>query len=118
MPRIYSDYINRIALSLPDQFIDVRTGDVHQPSPKVINQIEYHSKNGTLVHLIYSALQFYLNPKTTLGSTNKILQELEEIKNMLNHGYSPPAQKEISSPQAARAIDLKELEDVLEAFGG
>lgn len=123
MARTYTDYINKIALTVPDQFIDVKTGTVHSVSQKIQDQIEYHSNNDTLMHLVFSALNGYLHPKVVHGGTEEILIELMEIKKMLQHGYSPQNHSKLAPPLYNRStgsieLDLKEVEDVLEAFGG
>ncbi|MDP4164310.1 MAG: hypothetical protein Q8898_14510 [Bacillota bacterium] len=80
MPRTFTDYLNKTAITLPDTFIDVRTGDSHIVSPKIQNQIEYHANNNTLIHLVLSALNSYLHPRSLKGDNEEILLELLEIK--------------------------------------
>ena len=120
MFRTYTDYVNKTALTIPDKYIDVKTGETLQISTKVQEQIEYHSKNNTLIHLVLSSLQCYLHPKTiNEGSNQTLLNELNEIKNMLQMGYTPVSNKHIAENHLkSRPIDLKEVEDVLDAFGG
>lgn len=122
MSRIYRDYFNHTVLTIPDKFIDVKKGDSHTVAPEIIEEIEYHSKNNTLQHLIFSALHSYLNEKQiTQGNTNELLLELLEIKRMLNLG-SRNSHSINRSPQekipVSENVDLQEIEDLLEAFGG
>ena len=44
MSKIYTDYINKTALTIPGNFIDVKTGESHIVSSKVQDQIEYHAQ--------------------------------------------------------------------------
>ncbi len=124
MSKIYTDYDNKIAITVPDTFIDVKTGESHTVSTKLQEQIEYHAQNNTLIHLFFSALTTYLHPRTIKGGTEEILFELSEIKEMLqqgtyiqNHSNSLKSfhQKPIESLEG---LELKELEEVLDAFGG
>lgn len=122
MSKIYTDYINKTVLSIPDEFIDVKTGDSHLVSAKVKEQIEYHTNNNTLIHLVLSALNSYLHPSKLNGGMGEILFELTEIKKMVLQGYVPksvqagdPLNKDhIASPD----LNMKDLEDILEVFGG
>ncbi|WP_034669647.1 hypothetical protein [Bacillus methanolicus] len=122
MFRIYTDNINKIAITVPERFTDVKTGNTHAVSPKIQEQIEYHAKNNTLIHLVFSALNSYLNQKITNGSTSEILNELAEIKKILEHGYIPVNHKPdsllVENQNLPSNVDLSEVEDVLEAFGG
>jgi hypothetical protein len=123
MSEVYTDYVNKIVLSLPDKFIDVKTGATYSVTPKMYEQVEYHTNNNTLIHLLLSALNSYLHPKVINGSTEKIMIELSEIKNMLQQGYSPKGNFQLShsvSQQHKRPLDLgiKDVDDVLDAFGG
>ncbi|HZG59775.1 MAG TPA: hypothetical protein VEY68_04725 [Anoxybacillus sp.] len=122
MSKIYTDYMNRIALTIPDRFIDVKTGESYSVSPKIQEQIEYHTKNNTLIHLIFSALNSYLNTRTAQRVPDEILSELAEIKKMLEQGYIPAQHSSISLPSkeksAPKDLDIREVEDILEAFGG
>lgn len=122
MSRIYTDYMNKIALSVPDEFIDVKTGASRPVSLKIQEQIEYHTNNGTLSDLLYSALYHYLKPKARSGMNEEILCELLEIKKMIERGYVPVIPSINPSPAnhhpASKAVDLNEVEDVLDAFGG
>ncbi|QED46211.1 hypothetical protein [Cytobacillus dafuensis] len=123
MSRIYTDYINNIALTLPDRFIDVKTGDSLLVSSKIQEQIEYHANNNTLIHLLLSALNSYFHPKGANGGTEEILFQLAEIKKMMQHGYPPINNFQGLAPLnnkqgSTNILDMKDLEDVLEVFGG
>jgi hypothetical protein len=124
MSKIYTDYFNKTAITLPDKFIDVKTGESHTVSPKVQEQIEYHTKNSTLIHLVLSALNQYLNPRMVPGGTEEILVELSEIKKMLQEGIVKNESQGLIYPinQPEQSIDLdmdiKNLQKVLDAFGG
>ncbi|MCA0984413.1 hypothetical protein LCL89_10180 [Halobacillus yeomjeoni] len=122
MSRIYRDYFSHTLLTIPDTFIDVKTGDSQTVAPKVIEEIEYHSKNNTLQHLIFSALQSYLYEKrNTSVATSDVLLQLLEIKRMLNGGGGNPhevSKRTHEKPPVSEKVDLKEIEDLLEAFGG
>ncbi|MDE3838782.1 hypothetical protein C0966_05230 [Bacillus methanolicus] len=123
MVKTYTDYINKIAISIPDKFIDVKTGETHAVSQKLQEQIEYHANNSTLIHLVFSALDQYLKPKAANGVTEEILLELSEIKRMIENGYiplnhSPQSFVSKNKDLTPKSVDLKEVEDILEAFGG
>jgi hypothetical protein len=123
MTEIYTDYINRTVLTLPDKFIDVKTGETYNVSPKMKEQIEYHTNNNTLIHLLLSALNSYLHPKVLNGGTQEILHELFEIKNMMQKGYIQKNNLQVSFPSNHRHpepidLEMKDIEDVLDAFGG
>ena len=122
MSKMYTDYINKIALSVPNEFIDVKTGTSRPVSMKVQEQIEYHTNNGTLSHLLFSALHQYLKPRAGSGMNEEVLCELLEIKRMIERGYVPVSPAPRSSPvnhhPAPKAVDLREVEDILDAFGG
>ena len=121
MSKMYTDYINRTALTVPDIFIDVKSGENILVSAEILEQIQYHSENQTLIHLVLSALHQYLQPNQNNKSSEEILLELAEIKQMLQ-GYPPisastrsPVQ---SVPQEIDDLNMKEVEDILEVFGG
>ncbi|XIH33030.1 hypothetical protein C1N70_12150 [Cytobacillus firmus] len=121
MIRTYTDYVNKTALTIPDQFIDVKTGASVKVSKKLQEQVDYHSNNNTLIHLVLSALNSYLHPKNM--NSDIILSEIHEIKKMIQSGYVPvqtPAfkEKKILHEAIPDEVDIKEVEDVLEAFGG
>ncbi|MDQ0243048.1 hypothetical protein J2S09_000584 [Bacillus fengqiuensis] len=122
MSRIYTDYVNKIALSIPDEFIDVKTGVSRPISAKVQEQIEYHTNNGTLSHFLFSALHQYLRPRAGSGMNEEVLCELLEIKRMIERGYVPmgpaPRPAPLNRHPASKAVDLSEVEDILDAFGG
>ncbi|MDD9312117.1 hypothetical protein PUS82_12615 [Cytobacillus firmus] len=118
--RTYTDYANKTALTIPDHFIDVKTGNSVKVSQKIQEQVDYHSNNNTLIHLVLSALNSYLHPKNM--NSDIILSEIHEIKKMMRSGYAAgqtPAYKEtVFHGSKQDEVDLKEVEDVLEAFGG
>ncbi len=124
MSKIYTDYVNKIALSVPETYIDVKTGESHTVSTKIQDQIEYHAQNSTLNHLLFSALTTYLHPRSVNSGTEEILFELSEMKKILQQGtyvQSPsyPSNNLQKKPiQPLSELNLKELEDVLDAFGG
>lgn len=124
MFRTYTDYVNKTAITIPDKFIDVKTGASHTVSPIIQEQIEYHSKNNTLIHLVLSSLYCYLHPKTINEGSNQILlDEINEIKRMLQSVHIPlnhhsMAESHFKQKSESLPIDIKEVEDVLEAFGG
>ena len=124
MSKIHTDYVNKIAITVPEMYIDVKTGESHTVSTKVQNQIEYHAQNNTLNHLLFSALTTYLHPRTSGSKMEEILFELSQLKKMLQQGtyiQSPsyPSNTLQQKPiQPSSELDLKELEDVLDAFGG
>jgi hypothetical protein len=123
MSKIYTDYVNKTAISVPETYIDVKTGESHTVSSKVQDQIEYHSQNSTLIHLLFSALTTYLHPRTINGETEEILFELSEIKKVLQQGtyiqnHSNPLKSTHQKPiESLKGLDLKELEEILDAFG-
>ena len=124
MSNIYTDYLNKIAITVPERYIDVKTGESYIVSPKITEQIEYHADNSTLVHLVLSALHHYLTPKPVLnGGSAEILQELADIKSILAHGgfqiqSSSQPTTTIGESEAVKLLNMREVEDILEAFGG
>lgn len=124
MSNTYTDYHNKIAITVPERYIDVKTGESYAVSPKITEQIEYHADNSTLSHLVLSALHHYLSPKPVLqGGSSEILQQLADIKAILENGVyqiQPSAQPRGRKDQteAAKLLNMKEIEDILEAFGG
>lgn len=118
--KTYTDFIKKIALTIPEQFIDVKTGNSYQVSEKMLEQIEYHANNSTLNHLVFSALHDYMKSKSTNVSTNLILKELSTIKKLIKQGNfsenHPP--KRQYPTRSKNSLDMDEVEDVLEAFGG
>ena len=119
MPKTYTDYINKIAISIPDEFIDVKTGENIKVSSKIEEQIEYHAENSTLIHLIYSALNEYFSTKPDKQHDITILQELQSIKIMLEHGYIPGTPFKKSLPTNTKTkVNIDDVNEILEAFGG
>jgi hypothetical protein len=121
MSKMYTDYINRTALTVPDQFIDVKSGENILVSTEIIEQIQYHSENQTLIHLVLSALHQYLQPNQNNKSSEEILLQLDEIKQMLQGYPSISTRTRLpvkSAPQEIDDLDLKEVEDILDVFGG
>ena len=121
MSKMYTDYINRTALTVPDLFIDVKSGETISVSTEIFEQIEYHSENQTLIHLVLSALHQYLQPNQNNKSSEEILLQLAEIKQMLQGYPSISARTRLpvkSAPQEIDDLDMKEVEDILEVFGG
>ncbi|MCA1010977.1 hypothetical protein [Halobacillus halophilus] len=123
MSRIYRDYFNQTVLTIPDSFIDVKTGETRLVSPSIIEQLEYHSRNNTLQHFIISALTSYLSATPGhQGPGDEVLQELLEIKRMLRAGNSGNPNTGMNSARDTRfsagEVGSKEIEDILEAFGG
>lgn len=121
MSNTYTDYVNKIAITVPERYIDVKTGESYSVSPKIVDQIEYHADNSSLSHLVLSALHHYLNPKS--GGSVEILQQLADIRAILENGtyYIQPAVKTNTIKEetaAAKLLNMKEVEDILEAFGG
>lgn len=122
MSRIYRDYFNQTVLTIPDRFIDVKTGDSKIVSPKVMEEIKYHSENNTLQHFLFSALNEYLHKDSgQQESSHDLLGELLEIKKLLN-SEDPIRMRSHSNtevkPKHSHHVNIKEIEDVLEAFGG
>jgi hypothetical protein len=121
MSNMYTDYTSGIVLTVPNQFIDVKTGETYMVSAKVQEQIEYHANNQTLIHLILSCMNQYFHPKRMNGNTEEILMELTEIKQMLQ-GYHPTTSKKPvplnKSQNEPLDLDMKEVEDILDVFGG
>jgi hypothetical protein len=122
MSKMYTDHMNQIAIAVPEQFIDVRTGESVMVSSKIQEQIDYHAYNGTLIHLVLSALNNYFHSKQTSGGSEEVLMELSEIKRMLQQGHftrDPHAEVPLnSSGQGPMDIDINEVEDILDVFGG
>ena len=123
MSRTYTDYINKTAITIPETYIDVKTGESHIVSSKIEEQIEYHAQNSTLIHLLFSALTTYLQPRVISEGPEEILFELSEIKKILQQGtyiqnHSNPLKSTHQKPiESLKGLDLKELEEILDAFG-
>ncbi|WP_170169156.1 hypothetical protein [Mesobacillus subterraneus] len=124
MSNTYTDYENKIAITVPERYIDVKTGESYSVSPKIVDQIEYHAENSTLNHLVFAALHFYLNPRPSVnGGAGEILRQLADIKSILEHGvyqFKPAAQQRSNKEEtdAVKLLNIKDVEDILEAFGG
>ncbi|WP_409250830.1 hypothetical protein V1502_11710 [Bacillus sp. SCS-153A] len=122
MGETYTDYVNKVAVTIPEKYIDIKTGDSHTVSKLIQEQIEYHAHNHTLVHLIFSALDQYFRPSAKSSTNTEIIRELETIKLMLQQGYAPgPARHSYPSAagrQDSKPLDMRDLNDILEAFGG
>ncbi|WP_406945495.1 dehydrogenase [Halobacillus sp. SY10] len=122
MSNVYHDYFKQTVLTIPDSFIDVKTGDHHSVPPEILEEIAYHSENNTLNHLIFSALSHYFHKTATpqQEGTNGVLSELLEIKRLLAGGSfqrgSVPSST--NKPTVSQGMDIQEIEDLLEAFGG
>ena len=124
MSKIYTDYDNKTAITVPETFIDVKTGESHTVSSKIQDQIEYHAQNSTLIHLLFSALTTYLHPRAINGGTEEILFELSEMKKILQQGtyiqnHSYPL-KSISSKtnRVIKRIRLKRIRRSIGCFWG
>lgn len=121
MAKLYTDYFNQTALTVPSHFIDVKSGETLEVSTETFKQIEYHAENQTLIHLVLSALTEYFHPIKKREPNEDILTELAEIKKMLqehqlNNSYvSIPKKK--AQPKSTN-LDIKEVDDILEVFGG
>ena len=119
MSRTYTDYINKTAITIPETYIDVKTGESHIVSSKIEEQIEYHAQNSTLIHLLFSALTTYLQPRVISEGPEEILFELSEIKKILQQGtYIQNHSNPLKSTHQKPIESLKELEEILDAFGG
>ncbi|CAM4259742.1 hypothetical protein [Lederbergia lenta] len=123
MSKIYTDYINKTALTIPQQFIDVKTGEHQLVSTRIQEQIEYHANNSTLIHLVLSALNSYLHPKSMNGRAEEILLELSELKKMMQQTQTSDKKfnldaNPIVTQEGNIGLDLKEVEEILEGFGG
>jgi hypothetical protein len=124
MSRIYTDFVSKSTLTLPDTFIDVKTGDTLTVPSKVQDQIDYHTKNGTLIHLILSAVNAYIKPSRNQETNATILAELAELKKMIQHSrlnIAPISNTEIqhyNGNHEHNETELKDIEAVLDAFGG
>ena len=121
MAKLYTDYVNQTALTVPSHFIDVKNGETLEVSTEIFNQIEYHTENQTLIHLILSALTEYFHPIKKREPNKDILMELAEIKQMLQGNQIKKAYVNIPKKSAQPKItelDLKEVDDILEDFGG
>ncbi|MBX0359473.1 dehydrogenase [Halobacillus sp. Nhm2S1] len=122
MSNVYHDYFKETVLTIPDSFIDIKTGDQHAVSAEIKEEIAYHSENNTLNHLIFSALNHYFHKAAVSQpeGTNGVLSELLEIKRLLAGGSYQKGNVPLSNKKTAgsQEMDLQEIEDLLEAFGG
>jgi hypothetical protein len=123
MSNTFTDYVSKTAITIPERFIDVKTGESHPVSQKVQDQIEYHTQNNTLIHLVMAALTDYLHPKKMNGGAEEVLYELSEIKRMIQQmptlkNNAPLFMHHHEQPKAPMDVDIKELEGILDAFGG
>lgn len=121
MSKLYTDYSNQTALTVPPHFIDVKSGESVEVSAEIIKQIEYHAENQTLNHLLLSALTEYLSPIKRNQPNEDILMELSEIKQMLQaHHINNPYVSIPKKKVLLKSIDVdpKEVDDILDVFGG
>jgi len=122
MSKNYVDYTNQVIVTVPEHFINTITGDIQYVTPDIEEQLQYHTNNNTLSHLLFSALSYYVqNNSSTVPQkdTSNIMNELLEIKRMIQNNskvISTPAT--IKSDMDKKELNIKEVEDVLEAFGG
>lgn len=122
MQKTYKDYFHQNVLTIPDTFIDVKTGDHQNVSPKILEEVKYHSENNTLNHLIFSALHDYFHKGATPQQVpSDVLKELLEIKELLHSGKEIQIDSRSSVSEKSRPLqerNMKEIAEVLEAFGG
>lgn len=121
MSKLYTDYFNQTALTVPSHFIDVKSGETVEVSTEIFKQIEYHAENQTLNHLLLSALTEYFHPTKKRRPNEDILIELLEIKQMLqghqkNNSYVSIPKKKVQTKSTD--LDIKEVDDILDIFGG
>ncbi|MCR8848748.1 hypothetical protein NQ095_10050 [Rossellomorea sp. SC111] len=128
MSKKYADYFQDTILTIPESFVNVKTGETKAITSKVQEQVAYHAKNNTLNHLVFSALHDYLHHSKPVQvnrqSESAILDELLELKRLLlpNGNDSSKSLNEctIKSPKELdhTSVGMKEIDDLLEAFGG
>ena len=124
MSRIYTDYLNEPTLTIPDKFIDVKTGESIVITKTIHDQIKYHATNNTLKHLVFSALNHYLQPNSAINSGSpEILLELLEIKKLLKQGSVLGAKSQLNynttyKKNVSKDLNINDIDDVLDAFGG
>ncbi|MGR9047470.1 dehydrogenase [Halobacillus faecis] len=122
MSNVYHDYFKETVLTIPDSFIDIKTGDHHAVSDEIKKEISYHSENNTLNHLIFSALNHYFHKAAASQpeGTNGVLSELLEIKRLLAGGSYQKGNVPLSNKKTtgSQEMDIQEIEELLEAFGG
>ena len=124
----YADYFQDTILTIPDSFVNVKTGETKAITSKIVEQVAYHAKNNTLNHLVFSALHDYLHHakpvQVNVQSERAILEELVELKRLLlQHGNDSSKslnEYTIKSPKELNhaSVGMKEIDDLLEAFGG
>ncbi|UOQ44808.1 hypothetical protein MUN89_02310 [Halobacillus salinarum] len=121
----FIDYVNRAAVPKLEEYIDIKTGDTRQISQEVQDQLDYHAKNSTLIHLLYSALDHYFSKGQPSVSTDHpdIFKELSIIKGLLQQGaYIPAQSRKQGKPSRVtttpQSLSMEEVEEVLEAFIG
>ncbi|MBM7553116.1 hypothetical protein [Thalassobacillus pellis] len=123
MEETYTDYVNKVAITLPEEYIDIKTGDARVVSEKIQEQLAYHAENNTLIHLLLSALEHYFKPGSTSGVNQAVLQELSAIKWMLQNGnvtvgHSGRQSFQVGERKQVKGVDLEEVAEVIEAYGG
>ncbi|WP_061810745.1 hypothetical protein [Rossellomorea vietnamensis] len=128
MPKKYADYFQDTILTIPESFVNVKTGETKAITSKVVEQVAYHAKNNTLIHLVFSALDDYLHHVKPVQvhrqSEHAILEELLELKRLLlqngNDSSKNLNEYTVKSPkeQDHTSVGMKEIDDLLEAFGG
>jgi hypothetical protein len=131
MPKKYADYFQDTILTIPESFVNVKTGETKAITSKIKEQVAYHAKNNTLNHLVFSALHDYLHHskpvQVNMTSEHAILEELVELKRLLlqNGNDSNDFSKSLNeSTLESRkehehtTVGMKEIDDLLEAFGG
>lgn len=121
MSKLFKDYLNQTALTVPSHFIDVKSGETVEVSTEIFEQIEYHAENQTLIHLVLSALTEYFHPIQKSESHVDILTELVEIKQLLqehqiNKGYINFPKKKVQP--ISTELDINEVDEILDDFGG
>ena len=128
MSKKYADYFQDTILTIPESFVNVKTGETKNITSKVQEQVAYHAKNNTLNHLVFSALHDYLHHSKPVQvnrqSDHAILEELLELKRLLlqNGNDSSNSLKECTidsrNEHDHTSVRWKEIDDLLEAFGG
>lgn len=121
MSKLYTDYFNKTALTVPSHFIDVKSGETVGVSTEILKQIEYHAENQTLNHLLLSALTEYFHPAKKIQLNEDILVALVEIKQLLqghqvNNVYASIPTRKVKTNSTH--LDIQEVDDILDVFGG
>ncbi|MFD1017656.1 hypothetical protein [Thalassobacillus hwangdonensis] len=120
MADTYIDYGHKIVLPLPEAYIDIKTGDSREISQEIKDQLTYHADNSTMLHLLCSALDAYFSSGKG-ESFSDVMKEISDIRRLLEKGYSPynsPSNSSTKRNSQSKSLDLSEISDVLEAFGG